>query len=242
MTIPRRRLLELGLGAAVAGLAEVPEAALARSRRHPAPSGHARQHGHAARSHPGALAHAKIHPHHPGRGEVRLAADHRPHPAKGALILSEDARRVRFHNLHTDEKLDAVYYERGAYVPDALSAVNHVLRDFRTGDVHPMDPALLDVLAALSARLETSSPVHVISGYRSPRTNSFLRAEGGAESGVARKSLHMQGQAIDIRLADVGLDRVHRAALDLRRGGVGYYPISNFVHVDVGAVRQWGGI
>ncbi len=149
---------------------------------------------------------------------------------------------MRFHNLHTDEKLDAVYFERGAYVPDALSAVNHVLRDFRTGDVHPMDPGLLDVLTALSSRLETGSPVHVISGYRSPRTNAFLRNEGGAESGVARKSLHMQGQAIDLRFADVGLNHVHNAALDLRRGGVGYYPISNFVHVDVGPVRQWGGI
>jgi uncharacterized protein YcbK (DUF882 family) len=179
-----------------------------------------------------------------GRGhEVHEAADLSARPQKAPLAgLSQDARRVRFHNLHTDEKLDAVYFERGAYVPDALSAVNHVLRDFRTGDVHPMDPGLLDVLTALSARLETASPVHVISGYRSPRTNSFLRAEGGAETGVARKSLHLQGQAIDLRFADVGLNHLHNAALDLRRGGVGYYPLSNFVHVDVGPVRQWGGI
>jgi uncharacterized protein YcbK (DUF882 family) len=149
---------------------------------------------------------------------------------------------VRLHNLHTDEKLDAVYFDDGHYVPDALQAVNHVLRDFRTGDVHPMDPALLDLLTVLTAKVETRSPIYVISGYRSPQTNRFLRAEGGPETGVAKKSLHLQGQALDLRLSDVALSHVHAAALDLARGGVGYYPVSNFVHVDVGPVRQWGGV
>jgi uncharacterized protein YcbK (DUF882 family) len=146
-------------------------------------------------------------------------------------------RRVAFHNLHTGEAVNAVYWEKGAYVPDALSEVNHVLRDFRNGQVHPIDPRLLDLLDTLSARVETRSPFHVISGYRSPQTNAMLRRRS---SGVAHNSLHMKGLAIDIRLADVDLPRLHEAALSLSGGGVGYYPASDFVHVDVGPVRRWG--
>ena len=146
-------------------------------------------------------------------------------------------RRLAVHNLHTGESLDAVYWEQGAYVPDALSAVNHVLRDFRTGDVHPIDPRLLDTLARLGARLEAKQPFSVISGYRSPRTNAMLHRESG---GVATHSLHMQGMAIDIRLAGLELSQLHEAALGMRAGGVGYYPGSDFVHVDVGPVRRWG--
>jgi uncharacterized protein YcbK (DUF882 family) len=116
------------------------------------------------------------------------------------------------------------------------------LRDFRTGDMHQMDPGLLNLLVALTDKTETRSPFYVISGYRSPKTNALLRDEGGAGTGVAKKSLHMQGQAIDIRLADVNLAYVHKAALSLGRGGVGYYPTSDFVHVDVGPVRQWSGV
>ena len=132
--------------------------------------------------------------------------------------------------------------ENGQYVPDALHAVNHVLRDFRTGDTHMMDPSLLNLLVLLSDKTESVSPFYVISGYRSPHTNELLRDEGGASTGVAKKSLHMQGQAIDIRMADVQLSHLHNAALSLGMGGVGYYPSSDFVHVDVGAVRQWGGV
>ena len=146
-------------------------------------------------------------------------------------------RRVAFHNLHTGEVVDAVYWEQGAYVPDALSEVNHVLRDFRNGQTHTIDPRLLDLLDALSAKVETRSPFHVISGYRSPQTNAMLRRRS---SGVAHDSLHMKGLAIDIRLADVDLPRLHQAALSLQGGGVGYYPSSDFVHVDVGPVRRWG--
>jgi uncharacterized protein YcbK (DUF882 family) len=148
-----------------------------------------------------------------------------------------DFRRVKLSNLHTGEALDAVYWERGAYLPDALSAVNTVLRDFRTGDVHPIAPNLLDLLDGLRVSTGTAGPYHVISGYRSPRTNAMLASES---HGVAHSSLHMQGMAIDIRLSDVSLSNLHRAALDLGRGGVGYYPESDFVHVDVGRVRRWG--
>ena len=146
-------------------------------------------------------------------------------------------RRLAVHNLHTGESLDAVYWEQGAYVPDALSAVNHVLRDFRTGDVHPIDPRLLDTMARLGARVAAKQPFSVISGYRSPRTNAMLHRESG---GVATHSLHMQGMAIDIRLAGLELSKLHEAALGMRAGGVGYYPGSDFVHVDVGPVRRWG--
>jgi len=236
----RRRLLHFGLASAAAGLA-APAEALARARHgahHPAlrKASHLHAaHGHAAHGpHGRQIARGGRHPH-----EARDAV----HPIQQASIdLGDAPRRVKFHNLHTDEKLDAIYWEGGQYVPDALHAVNHVLRDFRTGDVHAMDPGLLDLLVALSAKTETNAPFHVISGYRSPRTNAMLRAEGGAETGVAKKSLHLEGQAVDIRLPDVQLAHLHAAALSLGRGGVGYYPVSDFVHVDVGAVRQWGGV
>ena len=149
-----------------------------------------------------------------------------------------EARRIILKNLHTDEALDAVYWERGAYVPDALAEVNKVLRDFRTGDVHEIHPQLLDLVTDLHARVGSRSAIQVISGYRSPKTNAMLHAESGE---VAKHSLHMEGMAIDLHLNDVDLSYLHKAALDMGRGGVGYYPTSNFVHVDVGAVRHWQG-
>ena len=159
-------------------------------------------------------------------------------PAGQALANLGPARKLGFHNLHTGETVEAAYWEAGAYVPDALQAVNRVLRDFRTGEVHPIEPRLLDLLARLQGRLDVSRPFQVISGYRSPRTNAKLHA---ASSGVATKSLHMQGLAIDIRLPGVALSDLHVAALGLQGGGVGYYPGSDFVHVDVGRVRRWQG-
>lgn len=156
-----------------------------------------------------------------------------------ALALSTlQTRRLAFDNLHTGETLDIAYWENGAYVPDGLAAVNHVLRDFRTGDVHPIEPTLLDLLTALSARLESRQRFEVISGYRSPQTNATLHERSGQ---VASGSLHMKGQAIDIRLAGVELTHIRDAALGLSIGGVGYYPSSDFVHVDVGRVRRWQG-
>lgn len=157
-----------------------------------------------------------------------------PRPA----LANTDARALAFDNIHTGEKLKVEYWADGQYLPDALSEVNHVLRDFRSGEVHPIAPGLLDLLAALRGRLETSAPISVISGYRSPLTNAWLRSEH-EHSGVASKSLHMQGMAIDIRVAGRSLTSVHDAALLLRSGGVGYYPTSDFVHVDVGRVRTW---
>jgi len=145
-------------------------------------------------------------------------------------------RALRFDNLQTGEKLNVEYFDAGRYLPDALSAVNRLLRDFRTGDVGAMEPALLDLLHGLAALTHSKRAFQVISGYRSPATNEALHHRS---SGVASGSLHMRGQAIDIRLADVPLATLRDAALSMRSGGVGYYAASDFVHVDTGRVRAW---
>ncbi|HSN31208.1 MAG TPA: DUF882 domain-containing protein, partial [Ideonella sp.] len=122
------------------------------------------------------------------------------------------------------------------YLPDALAAVDRLLRDFRSGEVAAIDPALLDLLHALAMTTGAQGPFEVISGFRSPATNEMLRHRS---SGVASGSLHMLGQAIDIRVAGVPLAGLRNAALSLRAGGVGFYPASDFVHVDTGRVRAW---
>ena len=180
------------------------------------------------------LAHAVSNPH--GRHPAGLELQH--HAIRPELErIAFGPRSITLKNIHTDEALEAVYWENGQYVPDALQAVNKVLRDFRTGDVHPIDPGLLDLITDVRAKVGSNSPFQVISGYRSPQTNAMLR-EQSAE--VAQHSLHMDGMAIDVVLEDVDTDRLHLAALDLARGGVGYYP-GRFVHIDVGPVRHWQG-
>ena len=155
-----------------------------------------------------------------------------------ADVFKAPERSLSFLNLHTGEAIKATYWEAGSYVTGALSAVNRVLRDFRTGDIHPIDTRLLDTLAALGARIGASAPFQVISAYRSPASNAALSARSGE---VAKHSLHMEGMAMDIRMPGVDLAHLHEAALSMGRGGVGYYPTSNFVHVDVGRVRSWRG-
>lgn len=159
---------------------------------------------------------------------------------KPAFAMDQSVRVLAFDNVHTGERLELDYWRDGAYVPNALSAVNHILRDFRTGDVHPIAPQLLDLLSGLRAALETREPLSVISGYRSAATNAMLRGER-EHSGVAAKSLHMQGMAIDIRITGRSLTSTRSAAQAMRLGGVGFYPVSDFVHVDVGRVRTWSG-
>jgi uncharacterized protein YcbK (DUF882 family) len=153
-----------------------------------------------------------------------------------ALAASDPVRCLKFDHTHTGEKLTVEYARGDHYFPDALAAVNHLLRDFRNGDVHTIDRDLLDLLHRLTELTETSRPFQVISGYRSPVTNSMLRSKS---EGVAAHSLHLRGMAIDIRLGDVPLPRLRDAVLAAARGGVGYYPASNFVHVDTGRVRRW---
>lgn len=159
-------------------------------------------------------------------------------PARAALPTAETTgvRRLTVENLHTGERLAADYWTDGTYEPEALQAIAKVLRDHRTIDTHLMNTGLLDTLSRLQKRLEVTKPFNVISGYRSPATNAKLAA---ASNGVARKSLHMEGMAIDIRMPGVDLKHLHSAAKSLGAGGVGYYAASNFVHVDVGRVRYW---
>jgi uncharacterized protein YcbK (DUF882 family) len=228
--LDRRRLLAMGLGAGV-GLA-APLAADAAIRRALHIKGGGRALGRHGESHRLLHTAGRGHAHHP----TGLVLEHEAiHPELERISFAP--RSINLKNLHTDETLQAVYWENGQYVPDALQAVNHVLRDFRTGDVHPIDPRLLNLITDLHARIGSSSAFQVISGYRSPQTNAMLR-ELSAE--VAQHSLHMDGMAIDIVLEDVDTDRLHLAALGMARGGVGYYP-GRFVHVDVGPVRHWQG-
>lgn len=151
-------------------------------------------------------------------------------------VFTARERKLGFYNTHTGESASTTYWANGKYVTDGLHDLNHVLRDHRSGDVHPIDTDLLDLLYVLQSRIGSHKPFQIISGYRSPHTNAMLRLNS---SGVAKHSYHMQGMAIDLRLQDCALDRLHRAALALHGGGVGYYPGSDFIHVDVGPVRSW---
>jgi uncharacterized protein YcbK (DUF882 family) len=157
-------------------------------------------------------------------------------PPLWASVHSAPERSLAFKNLHTGEALRATFWAEGNYLNDELKAVNHVLRDHRSGDVHPMDPNLLDLLYALQQSVAVTGSFHIISGYRSPASNQKLRSKSG---GVAKKSLHMQGKAIDIRLPGCKLKQLRNAALALKAGGVGYYAKSDFIHVDTGRVRRW---
>jgi uncharacterized protein YcbK (DUF882 family) len=148
-------------------------------------------------------------------------------------------RSLSFFHTHTGERLRVAYAAGESYRPGALEEINHLLRDFRVNEERPIDPRLLDLLHELNGVLETGQPFHVISGYRSPVTNAMLRERGGAHTGVASRSLHMDGKAIDIRVPGVKLAHLHGAARSLKVGGVGFYPDLNFVHVDVGRVRYW---
>lgn len=160
-------------------------------------------------------------------------------PPAFASGLTQGARSLSLSNLHTGEKLKLDYWSDGSYQPAALSEINRVLRDYRTGEVHVIEPRLLDLLHTLRGNMESDAAFEVISGYRSPATNAALHERSG---GVASNSLHMRGMAIDIRLPGRALDKLHDTALNMTCGGVGYYPSSNFVHVDVGRVRKWNGV
>jgi uncharacterized protein YcbK (DUF882 family) len=157
----------------------------------------------------------------------------------GSLFAAgQDSRRIAFTHLHTGEHLDIEYFSRGEYLDTALRQIQKVLRDFRNGESHAMDPKLMDYLVDVAARVDSQPVFSVISGYRSPETNAKLHEKS---SGVSEHSLHMQGRAIDVRIGGVDCAKLASAALDLKRGGVGYYRASNFVHLDTGAFRTWKG-
>ena len=160
----------------------------------------------------------------------RLAAFAGPEP------LPPD-RDLAFFNTHSGESTAVEYCRSGCLVPESLAKINHILRDTRTDETKDIDVGLLDLLVRLDRALPTNEPFHIISGYRSPSTNDYLRRTGGG--GVAAHSLHLVGKAIDIRVPGVALRELYRTAVGLRGGGVGIYPGSDFVHVDVGRVRTW---
>tara|TARA_B100001750_G_scaffold241440_1_gene252863 strand:- start:768 stop:1325 length:558 start_codon:yes stop_codon:yes gene_type:complete len=162
--------------------------------------------------------------------------------ASGALnVLPASARQtigheVSFKNAHTGESFRGVYRIGSYYVPSAFRKINRVLRDHRTGDIHPIDPELIDTLARIQRDCRCGQAVEILSGYRSPKTNAMLRS---TTNGVAKNSFHLKGQAADIRVPGSSTSKVRNTARALRVGGVGYYPKSGFVHVDTGSVRTW---
>jgi uncharacterized protein YcbK (DUF882 family) len=151
---------------------------------------------------------------------------------------AEVVRRLTLKNLHTPEVLDVVYRRGDRYVPEALAQVDVLLRDYRTGDRHPIDPHLLDILYEVAQGVGVDPVFSVISGYRSPQTNAMLHERS---AGVASHSLHMEGRAIDVRLTHVDCAALASKALEMKRGGVGYYRQSDFVHLDNGRIRTWRG-
>ncbi len=159
-------------------------------------------------------------------------------PLRGALaaLPTSGVRTLGFVNTHTNEKILATYWKDGVYDKGALKDINYVMRDHRTGEIAKMDPTLLDLLVELHRRADSRKAFEIISAYRSPKTNAMLASASG---GVAKRSMHMEAKAVDIRLYDVKLADLRDTALGMRAGGVGYYAKSNFVHVDTGRVRHW---
>lgn len=156
-------------------------------------------------------------------------------PSKMLHAYTEE-RHIALYNVHTGENLSCCYFANGQYEKGSIKDLNQILRDFRANQPTSMDPKLYDILYTLHTDLGSKEPFHIISGYRSPKTNEKLRKMGRK---VAKRSYHLKGKAIDIFLPDVPLKKLHRAALKLKAGGVGYYPHSNFVHIDTGPVRSW---
>ncbi|MEZ5813715.1 MAG: YcbK family protein [Alphaproteobacteria bacterium] len=144
--------------------------------------------------------------------------------------------RVGFRHAHTGESFNGVYRVGDKYLPEAFERLNYVLRDFRTGEVFPMDPRVIDIMALVQKKANVRGPMTIFSGYRSPKTNNRLRKN---TSGVAKNSFHMYGQALDMHIDNYSTRNLCSIAKDLRAGGVGYYPKSQFVHVDTGSVRSW---
>jgi uncharacterized protein YcbK (DUF882 family) len=165
-----------------------------------------------------------------------LACSGRVFAAEASLLSALPERSLSFHNLHTGESLNTVYWAGGGYIPESLSGVNRLMRDHRSGEIHEIDTRLLDLLCELRMRMETTSHFELISGYRSPATNADLRSRS---AGVAKNSLHTVGMAADIRIPKGNLAALRQTAISMKAGGVGYYPASHFVHVDVGRFRTW---
>lgn len=157
-------------------------------------------------------------------------------PAITGKATAAGSRTLSFVNLNTGDSGKFLYWENGQYIGESLKRISYAMRDPHNGQVHDMNPELLDLVVRLTQRLKTANPVHIVSAFRSQATNDEMAAKS---RGVARRSYHLDGMAIDLRIPSRGLGQVRAAALQLAAGGVGYYPGSNFVHVDVGPVRRW---
>tara|TARA_Y100000590_G_scaffold467194_1_gene645226 strand:+ start:25930 stop:26535 length:606 start_codon:yes stop_codon:yes gene_type:complete len=155
---------------------------------------------------------------------------------KTAQAASPKMWQVSFRQAHTGESFSGVYRVGDQYLPDVFERLNYMLRDFRTGEAFPMDPRVIDVLSMVQQGTGKDTPLEILSGYRTPKTNAMLYR---VSEGVARNSYHMYGQAIDIRMPGYNTKKLSQVARGLRAGGVGYYPKSHFVHVDTGEIRSW---
>ena len=158
--------------------------------------------------------------------------------AAGFLRGGGDIRRIRMYSGRTGERIDMIYWIDGHYIKDAVKEVNHFMRDWRTDQTKQIDLRTVDIMAAAHNLMDVSEPYMLLSGYRSPQTNAMLRSRS---RGVAKNSLHMRGQAADLRLSSRSVNQMAKAAAACRAGGVGRYSRSNFVHMDCGVVRTWGG-
>jgi uncharacterized protein YcbK (DUF882 family) len=158
--------------------------------------------------------------------------------AFGLLRGAGDIRRIRMYSGRTGESIDTIYWIEGQYIPEVMQEINHFLRDWRSGDVTKIDMRTVDIMAAAHRLMDVKEPYTMLSGYRSPRTNAMLRSQSG---GVAKNSLHLRGQAADLRLKSRSVGQMAKAAAACASGGVGKYSRSNFVHMDCGPVRSWGG-
>lgn len=169
-----------------------------------------------------------------------LVASSITHPASAAIFgggaKTDGARRISFRNTHTGETFSGVYRVGDKYLPDAFDRINIVLRDFRSNELFPIDPRAIDIIYSVHQMTQHVEPYEILSGYRCPKTNAGLRSHG---EGVAKNSLHMTGQAIDLRLPGFSTKQIRNLAVSLKAGGVGYYPKSDFVHMDTGDVRTW---
>lgn len=170
-------------------------------------------------------------------GANAIVASFIPMPALAATLTNISFQRnISFYNTHTFESVDVCYFDKGAYCPDALNQINHILRDHRTKEVQPIDLKLVETLYAVKEKVRPKTPIHIISGYRSPATNAMLRK---TTNGVAQTSFHTKGRAIDIRIPGYRSRQLRDVCISMQSGGVGYYGGSNFVHLDTGPIRNW---
>ena len=170
-------------------------------------------------------------------GANAFAASLLPLPALAATITNISLQRIiSLYNTHTGESMEICYFNKGVYCPDALNQINYILRDHRTKEVQSIDLGLVETLYAVKKKVRAKTPIHIISGYRSPVTNAMLRK---TTNGVARASYHTKGKAIDLRIPGYSSRRLRNVCISMQSGGVGYYGNSNFVHLDTGPIRSW---